>query len=56
LGYRVYLAEDGHSTWPGNDVSAEQIVVSQNEQLRDAGVDLRRTEELVATVGKSPAE
>ena len=53
LGYGVYLAQDGHSTWPDNDLSAGQIVALQNEQLQDAGVELRGTEELVAAIGGS---
>ena len=53
LGYGVYLAQDAHSTWPDNGLSAQQIVALQNEQLHDAGVALRRTEELVAAIGNS---
>jgi nicotinamidase-related amidase len=50
LGYRVHLAEDAHSTWPDGDFSAEQIVALQNSRLRDAGVVVRRTAELVVAM------
>jgi hypothetical protein len=50
LGYAVHLAEDGHSTWPDDDRSAEQIVAAQNQQLQEADVALRRIEELVAEI------
>jgi nicotinamidase-related amidase len=50
LGYEVYLAEDGHSTWPDDDRSAEEIIALQNQDLRGRGVELRRTEELVAAI------
>lgn len=56
LGYDVYLVEDGHSTWPDGDRSAEEIVASQNHELNDAGVVLRRTEELVSTIRHRVAE
>lgn len=53
LGYGVYLAEDGHTTWPADDLSAEQIVALQNRHLQDAGVELRVTEKLVAAISES---
>lgn len=56
LGFDVCLAEDGHSTWPDNALSAEEIVAAQNEQLRRAGVRLSRTRDLLVTLGKSMAD
>ena len=55
LGYGVQLAEDGHSTWPDNDRSAEDIVASQNQELGCRGVALHGTAELVAAIVDDPS-
>jgi nicotinamidase-related amidase len=55
LGYDVQLAEDGHSTWPENDRSAEEIIASQNQDLRSRGVALHRTAELIAAIVEDPS-
>jgi len=34
LGYKVTLAEDAHSTWNSNELSAEQIIHHHNQVLR----------------------
>jgi len=43
----VWLAQDGHSTWPAAPMSAPEIIAAQNETLESEGVVLRSTEELV---------
>jgi len=50
LGYAVCLAEDGHSTWPTEDRSAEQIVAEQNHALSAGGVALQHTEDLISAL------
>jgi nicotinamidase-related amidase len=47
LGYEVYLAEDGHSTWTDQVRSARQIMTAESEMLKAAGVTLCSTEDLL---------
>lgn len=51
LGFTVWLAQDGHSTWPAAPMSAPEIIAAQNETLESEGVVLRSTEELVRWFG-----
>jgi nicotinamidase-related amidase len=47
LGYAVHLAEDGHSTWPDEPRSADDIIAVESAALEADGVILRSTEYLV---------
>jgi nicotinamidase-related amidase len=47
LGLGVLVAEDAHSTWPSNGLSAEAIAANVNRDLRAAGATLRSTRELI---------
>jgi nicotinamidase-related amidase len=47
LGYEVYLAEDGHSTWTDQVRSAREIMTAESEMLKAAGVTLCSTEDLL---------
>jgi Isochorismatase family len=51
LGYEVYLAEDGHSTWPDQVRSAREIMTAESEKLKAAGVTLCSTEDLLNLLG-----
>lgn len=44
LGYEVMLVSDGHSTWPGDDLTAEQIIAHHNRVLGDWFARLRIAE------------
>src|ERR1700741_4906950 len=50
LGYEVQIAEDGHSTWPSEERSAEEIVAEQNRDLKSCGVAVHTTAELITTI------
>jgi nicotinamidase-related amidase len=43
LGYRVHLASDGHSTWPSNGHSAQEIAEQANHELLSLGAVLEPT-------------
>jgi nicotinamidase-related amidase len=47
LGYRVHLAEDGHSTWPDEPRSADDIMAAESAALKADGVTLHSTEHLL---------
>ena len=47
LGYTVHLAEDGHSTWPDEPRSADDIMAAESAALKADGVTLHSTEHLV---------
>lgn len=46
LGYAVRVASDGHSTWPSEGRSADQIEAEVNTRLAQAGAVLDTTEGL----------
>jgi nicotinamidase-related amidase len=46
LGYAVKLALDGHSTWPSNGRSPDEIESEVNSRLAEAGATLATTEAL----------
>ncbi len=48
LGYRVLLAQDAHSTWPCEDLSAAEIRAQVDARLAEAGATLASTEQLAA--------
>jgi nicotinamidase-related amidase len=50
LGYRVTVANDGHSTWPSNGKSAAQIADEVNRTLAGAGARLETTLGLEASL------
>ena len=50
LGYRVLLAQDGHSTWPDERRAASEIIEEQNRELESSGVELFQVRALVETV------
>ena len=47
-GYRVTVAQDGHSTWPSEGRASHVIVESVNEELRSLGAVLASTASLAA--------
>lgn len=47
LGYTVHLAEDGHSTWPDEPRSADDIMAAESAALEADGVTLHSTEHLL---------
>lgn len=47
LGYAVHLADDGHSTWPDEPRSADDIIAAESAALEADGVILHSTEHLV---------
>jgi nicotinamidase-related amidase len=47
LGYTVHLAEDGHSTWPDEPRSVDDIMAAESAALKADGVALHSTEHLV---------
>jgi nicotinamidase-related amidase len=48
LGYRVTVAQDGHSTWPSEGRASHVIVETVNEELRSLGAALASTASLAA--------
>jgi nicotinamidase-related amidase len=46
LGYAVHVAADGHSTWPSNGRSADEIRGDANARLAEAGAALAASAEL----------
>ncbi len=46
LGYKITLAEDGHSTWNNEYLKAEQIINHHNRTLGSSFVNLTRCESL----------
>lgn len=51
LGYRGYLASDGHTTFDGRVLPAEKIVAHHNDVLPTAFLELKTTQELLAMMG-----
>ena len=49
-GYRVLLAQDGHSTWPDDRRTAPEIIEEQNRELESSGVELYHVRTLVDSV------
>lgn len=47
LGFNVYVAEDGHSTWPTDDNGAAAIIERQNAMLSERGALLQTTATMV---------
>ena len=50
LGYRVLLAQDGHSTWPDARRTAPEIIEEQNRELESSGIELYHVRTLVDSV------
>lgn len=50
LGYRVWLAEDGHNTWPSEGRSAAAIRAEVNAQLAAAGATVLTVADLTASL------
>jgi nicotinamidase-related amidase len=48
LGYRVLLAQDAHSTWPSEGLSAAEMRAQVDARLAEAGAALGSTDELAA--------
>lgn len=49
LGYGVTIAGDGHSTWPSDDKTAEEISAIANAQLLACGAKIHTTQALAHT-------
>jgi len=52
LGYRVRLAQDGHSTWPSQGRSAAEIRDEANAGLAQAGAELAASEALTQSLSR----
>jgi len=50
LGYRVLLAQDGHTTWPDDRRTAPEIIEEQNHDLSSIGVEVCAVRALVEGV------
>jgi nicotinamidase-related amidase len=50
LGYRVAVAQDGHSTWPSAGRASHVIAETVNEELRSLGAVLGSTATLAAAL------
>ena len=48
-GFAVTVAQDGHSTWPSGDLSADAIKAQVNSALAEAGAELATVDNLVAS-------
>lgn len=48
LGYKVHIAQDGHSTWPSDGKSSEVISENVNKALAARGAIVESTANLVA--------
>ncbi|QPF71685.1 isochorismatase family protein [Roseateles sp. DAIF2] len=53
LGYRVQLAQDGHSTWPTEEQGPAEIRDQVNATLAAAGASLASSAELAARLAKA---
>jgi nicotinamidase-related amidase len=53
LGYRVGVAQDGHSTWPSEGRTAAEIKEAVNSQLAQAGAVLKGTEDLAHSLRRA---
>ncbi len=49
-GFKVIVAQDGHSTWPSGELSADAIVAQTNAALAAAGAELETVDNLVAAL------
>ena len=49
-GFKVTIAQDGHSTWPSGERSADAIKAQVNVALADAGAELEKVDDLVAAL------
>ena len=50
LGLNVTIAQDGHSTWPSGDLSADAIKAQVNAALAAAGATLCSVDDLVTSL------
>ena len=55
LGYKVLIAEDGHSTWPSGGKSATAISDEVNARLLASGATLQSTERLAQALNATGA-
>ena len=46
LGYKVTLIEDAHGTWPGDELTAPQIITHHNRVLGDWFVSLKKAKNI----------
>ncbi len=49
-GFKVTIAQDGHSTWPSGEQSAAAIKAQANAVLADAGAELATVDNLVSSL------
>ena len=49
-GFKVTIAQDGHSTWPSGERSADAIKAQVNAALAAAGAELETVDDLVAAL------
>lgn len=49
-GFKVTIAQDGHSTWPSGELSADAIKARANAALADAGATLATVDNLVTAL------
>jgi nicotinamidase-related amidase len=50
LGYTVHVARDGHSTWPSEGRTADEIEAEVNARLGDAGAVVTTTDNLASAL------
>ena len=53
-GFKVTIAQDGHSTWPSGERSADAIKAQVNAALADAGAELEKVDDLVGALQVAP--
>ena len=49
-GFKVIIAQDGHSPWPSGELSADAIKAQANAALAEASAELATVENLVAAM------
>ena len=54
-GFKVTIAQDGHSTWPTHELSAEAIKAQANAALAAAGATLSSVDDLVKSLSATPS-